>query len=199
MKTGIVERPPNMISNRQFEGILCTRQQVFVFGGHNGTSILNTAEKYGLARKPWVNLPDLMPKGLHVVSVCEHSSGLYLSGYDGSGTSFVHFNLENETFQLLRSDPYRGYSLISCLGDELYHIYRGIMETANLSRAPTEFNWAVKGTFPAVCAHYWLYCPMKFRGEELITVLHQAGGGPVGLICINPVKNNVTKVATFAN
>lgn len=192
IRTGSVDRPPNMNAVRTWTGIWFTRQQVFVFGG----SSLNTAEKYGLDRKPWSNLPNPMPTALNGVSVCEHSSGLYLAGQGGSGTSFVHFNLDNEAFRLIRSDPGRGWSFICCLEDELYHIYAGTIEAANLSKAPAEFNLAAKGTFPSLGAYY-LCCPMKFRGGEFITALNQTGG-PVGLLSFIPTQNKFTKVSTFA-
>jgi len=195
VKTGRVETAPNMNSPRYGAGIWCTKKQIFVFGGCSRAS-LNTAEKYGLARKPWVNIANVMPKAMNAVSVCEHSSGLYLSGFDGTGASIVHFNLDTEAFKLLRFDT-PGHSLLCCLEDELYYIKQGTIETANLSRGLDGLNFAVTGTFPKVGnGNYWLCCPMKFKAGKLVSVLNSLGT-VTGLFSFTPAKSQFTQVATF--
>jgi len=199
IRTGRVERAPSMKSNRSWVGIWCTNLHVYVFGGLNGRNHLHTAEKYELARKPWANLPNAMPKSMYLPSICEHSSGLYLSGCEySSGTPIVHFNIDNEVFSLLRFDvSYKGYSILCCLGEELYYIKQGTIEVASLSRGPDGVKFAVKGSFPPIGdGNYWLCCPMAFREGQLTSVLNQ-GENPSGLFCFNPAKDKFTQVATF--
>ena len=193
VKTGRVENAPNMNFARFDVGIWFTKKQIFVFGGYS-----NTAEKYGLDRKPWVNIPNAMPKDMYMISVCEHSSGLYLSGYHVTGDTIVHFNLETEAFKLLRFDtPSQEPSFVCCLEDELYYIKKDTIETANLSRGPNGINFAVKATFPQLGAgNYWLCCPIKFRGGTLVSVLNHRGR-VTGLFSFTPAKGQFTQVATF--
>ena len=197
VKTGRVETAPNMNSPRYGAGIWCTKKQIFVFGGCSRAS-LNTAEKYGLARKPWVNIANVMPKAMNAVSVCEHSSGLYLSGSDTAGTATVHFNLMTEVFQLMRYDPsFSVFSLICCTGDELYHIIPKNKETANLSDGPNGADFTLTPlSFPNSAGNCWQCCPMKRRGEVLLRV---ASFKSCAFYCFNPARSKLTSVFTFGN
>ena len=196
VKTGRVENAPNMNSPRVGGEIWFTKKQIFVFGG-NGGGYRNTAEKNGLDRKPWVNITNAIPKPMCRVSVCEHSTGLYLSGFDGKGVSIVHFNLETEAFKLLRYDPSTESSLVCCVDDELYCVKKGTIETANLSRGLEGINFAVKATFPQLGnGQYWLCYAMKYKGGEFVSVLNP-WGTITGLFSFTPAKNQFTQVSTF--
>lgn len=87
-----------------------------------------------------------MPKTLFCISVCEHTSGLYLSGSDcQKSTSILHFSPDSEIFRLLRMDIlFRRATLLSCLREELYYIKLGTMEVTNLSEGPSRVNFTVK-------------------------------------------------------
>jgi len=197
ISSGIVEKAPSMNSLRRYMGIWYTDMHIFVFGGYSNTH-LNTAEKYGLDMNPWVNIANVMPKAMSGVSVCEHSSGLYLSGSDTAGTATVHFNLMTEVFQLMRYDPsFSVFSLICCTGDELYHIIPKNIETANLSDGPNGADFTLTPlSFPNSAGNCWQCCPMKRRGEVLLRV---ASFKSCAFYCFNPARSKLTSVFTFGN
>jgi len=206
VKSGRVDKVRNMNSFRSYMGIWCTKQQVFVFGGDslNNTHV-NSAEKYGLAGKSWDTLPSSMPNTMYLPSVCEHSTGLYLSGnnydYQGcqaAGTSILFFSLETEAFHQLRFDTFFvGTSLLCCLGDELYYIHRETFEKANLARGPEGVKFAVEGQFkPIFDGNYWQCCPMKFRKGAFVNVVYQ-DWNPKGLFTFSPADNLFALAHTF--
>lgn len=90
VSTGKIERGPNMTTIRGWMGIINYGQCVFAIGGLGGGQSLNTAEKYGIVSKSWTPLPNTLETAKYCISVCEHTSGLYISGIDGSGSSVAY-------------------------------------------------------------------------------------------------------------
>jgi len=121
VRTGEVNQLQSMSRVRALGGIWNYKYEfVFVFGGWDGAAMISS-EKYSLTdSKTWTDLPNPIHTVKHWNSVCEHSSGLYISGPTGAvstdqGSSVEFFNPLNESFQLLRTD-----SLKCCFNDLLY-------------------------------------------------------------------------------
>lgn len=190
IENGKVEKGPNMTTLRFWVGIIYYKEHVFAFGGLNAYSqYLNTAEKYDLVSKSWTPLPNPLQRAKYRCSVCEHTSGLYISGVDASSSSIEHYNPNSEAFTLLRPDSNPIPSIVCCVGDELYHVRQDKIEVARLSDKPT---------IPQLGnGYYWLCCPMKIINGELISVLHNLTA-PIGLFSLKPTigqfaqKNNFT-------
>ena len=113
VRTGKVDNAPNMNFPRGVVGIWNYQgKYVYVFGGQNVNYSTN-GEKYELATKVvWTNLPNPMQTPKYCCSVCEHSSGLYISGCETAGISVEFFNIQDETFKLLHTDGLRFVPII---------------------------------------------------------------------------------------
>jgi len=195
-ESGKVGRAPNMTTIRGWVGLINYRHFVYVIGGYNSSQYLSTGEKYGIALKSWTPVRNPLHTAKLCCSICEHTSGLYVSGYVNGGSSIEHFNPTEETFRLLRSDSIAYVSLLCCVGDELYHVRQNQMEVASLSNGPA-VTFTVKATFPQIGnGHYWLCCPLKMIGGELVSVINPANT-PVGLFCWKPTQGQFTQVANF--
>lgn len=197
ISTGKVDQAPHMNSIRWYTGIFPYKGKVvFAFGGFNGNN-LNTSEKYELTSKSWINLGNLMQREKHCCSVCEHASGLYISGSDNRSSSIEHFNPIGETFRLVLSDLIANASIMCCVGDELYQIRENQIKVARLSSEST-LTFTVKGTFPIIKGGwYWLFCPVSQREGELISGLF-ANGQPIGLFSFKPSQGQFAQVANFS-
>lgn len=198
VRTGHVDQSSKMTSNRWHAGIYPYKGEfVFVFGGNTGTiPYANTSEKYELSLKSWSNVSNPMQRGKHCCSVCEHTSGLYVSGVEEAGSSIECFSPMGETFRLLRTDSIRYAPMLCCLGEDLYHVRQNQVEVANLSSS-TAVTFTMKTTF-SHSGHgwYWLCCPLKLQGGVLISVLNH-WFAPIGLFSFKPIQGQFTQVATF--
>jgi len=196
IRSGTVERTANMNCTRWWTGVFPYRGQfVYAFGGSNG-NFLNSAEKYTIETKLWTNVRSTMQRAKQCCSVCEHLSGLYMSGIEQKGSSMECFYPIDETFRLIRSDSYPIASIMCCIGDELYTIRHNKVEFANLARGPA-VTLMVKATFqPINTGQYWLCCPIKVQAGELVSVLNPCGE-PFGLFRLSPRQGLFTQVANF--
>lgn len=175
VRTGETVGVQGMMVARGWQGIWNYRKEwVFVFGGYNG-SILSSSEKYNLVTKTWSLLPSDMTTPVHLVSVCEHSSGLYLSGIDDS-SSFDYLQLFRpfqQSFTLIRTAP-RAVSILCCVGDELYVIKNGTVEVTNLEKEPQNPTFRVKNTFVSQGSHHWMCFAGRQLQGELVGVVHNS-------------------------
>jgi hypothetical protein len=194
VKSAQVEKTADMNWSRGWVGMWKYKEYCFVFGGSDGYSNLDTSEKYSLSAKMWTPLPHPMERGKTRCSVCEHSSGLYISG---SGNSIEHFTPRTEEFKLLRVDDTEYAGILCCAGDMLYHISGDKIEAATIAQ-DTDISFAVKGSTTRVeSGDYWLSCPMKWLKGELISSLH-AGGFYTGLFRFSPETLEFSKMASFS-
>ena len=168
---------------------------VFVFGGYGPNT---TSEKYTLATKIWTPLPNPLQQPKVWCSVCEHSTGVYLSGNNNSDSSSIEFfNSNHETFTLLRTDTLAYAAIMCCFGDELYYLRQDKIEWAGLSKGPTAATLSVKSTIPQLGnGQYWCCCPLKQLGKEVIGVF-SCSGSITGLFSFNSTKSELTQVANF--
>lgn len=197
IRTGIVKRMPNMNYPRWIAGIWNYQGKcIYVFGGKNG-DYSNDGEKYKLATNVWTNLPNPMQTTKYCCTVCEHVSGLYISGCESAGISVEHFDPLNETFKMILTDTLRFVPIICCLRDELYLIRANTIEQASLANGPTEVKFTLKATTSGLgLSHYRCFCAMKFVKGELIGGISSVGA-PSVVCCFNPAKLQCSTAIAF--
>jgi len=170
---------------------------VYAFGGYNGSVRLTTSEKYLIERKTWTTLSNSMHKAKWKCSVCEHSTGLYISGNNEPGSSLECFNLQNETFQLLRTESAGCHSILLCVEDKLYLIRKDTVEAAHLSSGPNRAELAVVKTIPQIeNGEYWLCQPAK-RCDGKLVGLFNVSSKPCGMFSFDQVQVQFIQVETF--
>jgi len=197
IRSGIVTKVANMNFPRGFAGIWNYQgKSVYVFGGQN-IRYSENAEKYDLEGKFWTNLRDCMKNAKCCCSVCEHSSGIYLSGCESARVSVEFFNPLTETFKLLLTDTPRFVPILCCLGEELFIIKQNTIEVASLANGPNSVDFTVKATFTALgIPFYGSFCPMQFFKGELVGGISSCGA-PCGLFCFKPGKLQFSQVLAF--
>lgn len=190
--SGKVNRRANMAVIRAWMGIIYYKNWVYVIGGYNTSSkYLNSAEKYSLE---WISLRNPLESAKFCCSICEHTSGLYISGVEQSGSSIECLNPVTETFRLLRSDSVLYPSILCCAGEELYRVRWDTIEAIKLGTAVAS---AKRVNIPKIGdGRYWLCCPFKLLNGELISVLNNCGE-PYGLFSFKPIQGKFTQVANF--
>ena len=198
VQNGIVNQVASMSQNRRWAGIFnWNGKHVYIFGGLCNGAFLSSVEKYDLGGKIWVTVPS-MQKAKHVCSVCQHSSGLYVSGRDDSAgqTTIEFFNPLNEIYNLLYTDSGMP-GILYCVRDELYHIQTTKIGVASLANSQSVLTFQVKGTISQMGnGVYWLCFPACFNNEEVVGVL-TTGGTPCGVFSFNPSKVQFAQVANF--
>jgi hypothetical protein len=173
---------------------------VFAFGGWIGGVNVAVAEKIDLNTKSaWVTLPNKLQRAKRACSVCEHSSGLYISGKDSEFLSSIEwFNLENETFRLVNCYETCHYGVICCIGDELFYVRNDTVEVASLVDGPMDLTFRVKSKIkPLSNGTYWLSCPVRLVKGEMVSILPNAGT-PCGLFSFIPALGNFDEVVKLA-
>ena len=83
VREGCVEQTRSMHWGRCWHGVLAYRDGVYVFGGSNNKSGLNSCEKYGLQQHTWTLLPR-MHKARINFNPCLFNGNIYLCGYPHS-------------------------------------------------------------------------------------------------------------------
>ena len=197
VQNGTVVQAPSMHQKRRLAGIFnLNGKYVLLFGGCNPN--LSSVEKFDLGRKLWTELPP-MQVAKKLCSVCQHSNGLYISGYSDSTaqTTIELFNTLNETCILLHTVA--GFSgILCCAGDELYHIRLNLIEVGKLTSGQTSITFTQKGTIPQVCnGIYWLCFPASVIGGKVVGVL-TAGETPCGLFSFKPATVQFSHVVNIA-
>lgn len=196
IRSGQVERAKSLNTNRWWTGLFPYKGKfVYAFGGSNG-NLLNSAEKYAIEAEVWTNVRSLMCRAKLCCSVCEHFSGLYMSGIEQKGSSIECFSLNSETFRLIRTNSVLMASILCCVGDELYQIQHDKAEFADLTSGP-KVTFSTKWAFaPINNGQYWLCYPTQVKGGELVGVLNPCGA-PFGLFRLQIAQGLFTQVANF--
>lgn len=170
---------------------------VYAFGGYNGSKEVSTSEKYIIERKAWVTLSNSMHKAKDRCSVCEHSTGLYISGTDDSSNSLECFNPIDETFRLIRTDSIGCQSILLCVDDQLYFIRKDKIETANLANGPEGALLTVIKTIPQIGnGAYWLSQPAVLCGGKFVGLLN-INKDPCGIFSFDYTQVQFTQVTAF--
>lgn len=209
-QSGAVERPPGMHQNKDYAGIFnLSGKCVLLFGGVNKhyekgyvfggwiKNYLKTVEKYDLERKAWTELPS-MEVEKYSCSVCQHSSGLYISGFSDTTreTTIELFNPISETCRLLHTEV--GFSgILCCVQDELYHIRSSLIEVGSLTTGQTSIAFTQKGTVPKEgSGAYWLCCPASVV-EGKVVGMFVANGTRCGLFRFESETVQFSQVVSF--
>ena len=140
---------------------------VFIFGGSYMNTYYNTSEKYTINAKTCTPISKLMMRIKAYCSVCEHATGLYVSGNCTYEHSIELFKPLNEAFTLLLTESVAYRSMICCVGDDLYQFVNGSVQVASLADGVGGLHFTVKETFPQIGdGNYWANFPLRsFKGE----------------------------------
>lgn len=100
LRTEVTEAP-SMLSIREDPGLIQHKKMVYVFGGFDGKSYLNSCEVFSLSMRQWTPLPDMLKPGCYFPPAVINDE-IYLPNYQ-----FVQgFHLPSQAFRLIHLRPY---------------------------------------------------------------------------------------------
>lgn len=142
-----VEQVTDMLRARQSHSVICHDDAVYVFGGYDGTNLLE-CEKYDLVKNTWAKITNL-PKEMNMCySVCLYRDLIYIP-------SIGFYNPKLNTYELDNSRivgvpiSYKDYIYLISNGDETNQILILKDGVTAIEHIPSNNN-------------YWTYCALSY-------------------------------------